>query len=78
MQMLQCLEKGRVNVSCRLRGTCKHRGCCQAWVGNVERLLTIRDTTSFLKNTKALVAQQLHLHECAELDIRPGAPSKLL
>ena len=37
MQMLQRPKEGRVNVSCRLRGTCKHRGCYQAWVVSSER-----------------------------------------
>ena len=38
MQMLQRLEEGRVCVSCRLRGTCKHMGCSLAWEVNMDTL----------------------------------------
>ena len=77
MQVLQCLKEGKVNASCRLNSTCKHRGCYLAWEVGKERLLTIRDTTGLLKSTIALVAHQLQLHECAELGIQAKAPSQV-
>ena len=77
MQMLQRPKEGRVNVSCRLRGTSKHRSCYQAWVVSSENVLTNRDTTSSFRNIIELKAHQLHLHGCAELGIQPGAPSQV-
>ena len=57
MQTLQRLKEGRIYVSCRLRGTCKHRGCCLAWIVDMETLLTTRGRASFrINNNSTLCA----------------------